>query len=207
MNTLTERIVAIDAGGVEVIGTLSTPVMAQGLVVFVQEALGPADLDLERAFERRGLATLRLDLTHVMDLAAATIAVIDWLRADGELSAHALGLLGSGDGAPAAVSAAAHRPHDVAAVVLRDGHLDGSVRSIAHVHAPTLLLVGALDRTGLLTGRSVLGELRRGALSIVPGASRRFEEPGALDAVARLAGAWFVDHLSNRKTESVAVSS
>jgi len=204
-STLTERIVAIDAGGVEVIGTLTTPVMAHGLVVFVQEALGPADLDLERAFERRGLATLRLDLTHVTDLAAATIAVIDWLRADGDLAVHALGLFGSGEGAAAAVSAAAHRPHDVSALVLRDGHLDGSVRSVAHVHAPTLLLAGALDRAGLSTSRSALAELRHGALSIVPNASRRFEEPGALDAVARVAGTWFVDHLSNRKTELHAV--
>jgi putative phosphoribosyl transferase len=32
-------------------------------------------------------------------------------------------------------------------------------------------------------------------LEIVPGASHLFEEPGTLDAVARLAGDWFVRHL------------
>jgi hypothetical protein len=30
---------------------------------------------------------------------------------------------------------------------------------------------------------------------IVPGATHRFEEPGALDAVARLASDWFERHL------------
>jgi len=32
-------------------------------------------------------------------------------------------------------------------------------------------------------------------LAIVPGASHLFEEPGALDEVARLAAEWFTNHL------------
>lgn len=32
-------------------------------------------------------------------------------------------------------------------------------------------------------------------LMIVPGATHLFEEPGALEEVARLAGDWFADHL------------
>jgi hypothetical protein len=34
----------------------------------------------------------------------------------------------------------------------------------------------------------------------VPGAGRRFEEPGTLDAVAHLAGSWFANHLSNGRS-------
>ena len=33
------------------------------------------------------------------------------------------------------------------------------------------------------------------ALEILPGATHLFEEPGALDEVARLAGDWFVRYL------------
>ena len=33
-------------------------------------------------------------------------------------------------------------------------------------------------------------------LEIVPGATHLFEEPGALDQVARLARDWFVQHLA-----------
>jgi hypothetical protein len=31
---------------------------------------------------------------------------------------------------------------------------------------------------------------------VIPGAGHLFEEPGALDDVARLAGGWFVRHLA-----------
>jgi hypothetical protein len=39
-------------------------------------------------------------------------------------------------------------------------------------------------------------------LEIVPGATHLFEEPGALDDVARLARDWFVRHLSASKTRA-----
>jgi putative phosphoribosyl transferase len=39
-------------------------------------------------------------------------------------------------------------------------------------------------------------------ISVVPGASHLFEEPGALDAVARLARDWFVSHFA--RAENVA---
>jgi hypothetical protein len=38
-------------------------------------------------------------------------------------------------------------------------------------------------------------------LEIVPGASHLFEEPGALDEVARLAGDWFVCHLRRTRPQ------
>lgn len=52
---------------------------------------------------------------------------------------------------------------------------------------------------GLLTGR--LAELAEGGrLDIIPGATRHFEEPGALDAVVAAARAWFVRHLTGAGT-------
>jgi len=45
--------------------------------------------------------------------------------------------------------------------------------------------------------RTALAALRCEArLEIVPGATHLFEEPGALEAVARLATAWFQQHLA-----------
>jgi putative phosphoribosyl transferase len=194
-STLSTRLVSLDVGGIEVLGTLTTPVLARGIVVFVQETLASADLDLERAFERRGLATLLLDMSNVTDLGACAIVAIDWLRHDREIGGLARGLFGSGDGSVACAVAAAHRPNEVAAVVARDGRLDTLGHRLAHVHAPTLLLVGAVDPDGLVASRNALAWLRHGALSLVPAASHHFVEPGALDTVARLAGTWFLDHL------------
>jgi hypothetical protein len=36
-------------------------------------------------------------------------------------------------------------------------------------------------------------------LEVVPGASHLFQEPGALEAVAHLAGDWFTQHLEGKR--------
>jgi len=61
----------------------------------------------------------------------------------------------------------------------------------------TLLIVGGLDRVVIELNREALARLRcEAALEIVPGATHLFEEPGALEQVARLAVAWFTRHLA-----------
>ena len=206
-STLTERTPAIDVAGVHVRGVLTLPVMARGLVLFVQEVATPADLDLARAFERRGLATLRFDLSQVADLGAATLAVIDWLDRDPELAALRCGLFGIGESAAAMVTAAAQRPHAISALVVRSPRFGVAVRSLSHVHAPTLLVAGSADPSALALSRGALAELAHGALTIVPRATHTFDEPGVLDSLARLAGAWFLDHLTSRTTALAAASS
>jgi hypothetical protein len=47
-----------------------------------------------------------------------------------------------------------------------------------------------------------LGVERR--LDIVPGATHLFEEPGALEQVARLAGDWFTHHLTGDRPRAEA---
>jgi pimeloyl-ACP methyl ester carboxylesterase len=84
----------------------------------------------------------------------------------------------------------------VAAVVSRGGRPDLAGEALASVHQPTLLIVGARDAVVLELNRQaierLIGETR---LEIVPGASHLFEEPGALEQVARLARDWFLRHL------------
>ena len=64
------------------------------------------------------------------------------------------------------------------------------------VHAPTLLIVSALDDAVLEVNRAALAELPcKKRLKIVPGATHLFEEPGKLDEVAARASRWFRDHL------------
>jgi pimeloyl-ACP methyl ester carboxylesterase len=67
---------------------------------------------------------------------------------------------------------------------------------LAQVRAPTLLIVGGHDVEVLELNRAALAQLRaEKELVIVPGATHLFEEPGALDEVARLARDWFERHL------------
>ena len=63
--------------------------------------------------------------------------------------------------------------------------------------APTLLIVGGDDDVVLDLNRTAQAGLRcENRLAVVPGATHLFEEPGTLDAVARLAGDWFTTHLT-----------
>jgi putative phosphoribosyl transferase len=39
---------------------------------------------------------------------------------------------------------------------------------------------------------------------VIPGASHLFEEPGALDRVAWLAGSWFIEHFTARRARARA---
>jgi putative phosphoribosyl transferase len=68
--------------------------------------------------------------------------------------------------------------------------------ALVHVRAPTLLIVGERDEQVVQLNREALAQLLcEKRLMIVPGATHLFEEPGALDEVARLASDWFQRHL------------
>ena len=99
-------------------------------------------------------------------------------------------------GAAAALAAAALRKDVVGAVVSRGGRPDLAGAALMLVQAPTLLIVGENDGQVIQLNREALAQLRcEKQLMIVPGATHLFEEPGALDVVARLASDWFERHL------------
>ncbi|MEA2914964.1 MAG: putative phosphoribosyl transferase, partial [Bradyrhizobium sp.] len=107
-----------------------------------------------------------------------------------------IGYFGASTGAAAALVAAAERPRKVGAIVSRGGRPDLAGAVLVRVDAPTLLIVGGNDLQVIELNRAALVQLRcERQLVIVPGATHLFEEPGALDEVARLAREWFQRHL------------
>jgi pimeloyl-ACP methyl ester carboxylesterase len=81
-------------------------------------------------------------------------------------------------------------------VVSRGGRPDLAAAALARVRCPTLLIVGGADTSVVEMNREALAQLRSETrLELVPGATHLFEEPGALEAVARLARDWFLHHL------------
>jgi putative phosphoribosyl transferase len=107
-----------------------------------------------------------------------------------------VGLFGASTGAAAALVAAAERPDKVAVVVSRGGRPDLAGLYLRAVRQPTLLIVGGRDDVVIELNRQALKQLTgETRLEIVPGATHLFEEPGALEQVARLARDWFVRHL------------
>jgi putative phosphoribosyl transferase len=106
-----------------------------------------------------------------------------------------LGYFGSSTGGGAALVAAAAAA-EIGAVVSRGGRPDLAGPALGHVTAPTLLIVGGLDKVVINLNKEAYAELRcEKELKIVPGATHLFEEPGALEEVARLAAEWFRSHL------------
>jgi dienelactone hydrolase len=165
-----------------------------GLATVLADLLTPREEQLDAQ-----TAALRFDIPL---LAARLTALTDWVAGHEATEGLPVGLFGASTGAAAALVAAAERPDAVAAVVSRGGRPDLAGESLRAVRQPTLLIVGGRDETVIALNRQAItslgGEVR---LEIVPGASHLFEEPGALERVARLASDWFVTYLgrSERK--------
>jgi putative phosphoribosyl transferase len=184
---------------------------AHGLVLFAHGSgssrLSPRNAFVAEALRRAGLATLLFDLltdheaierANVFDielLASRLRHGADWARNLAAGRDLPLGFFGASTGAAAALVAAAGR-HDIGAIVSRGGRPDLAGDALAHVEAPTLLIVGADDREVLALNRWACERLRcERKLEIVPGATHLFEEPGTLEAVVSHARDWFLAHL------------
>ena len=64
--------------------------------------------------------------------------------------------------------------------------------ALGQVRAPTLLIVGGYDDVVIELNQQAYAQLTcEKRLTIVPGATHLFEEPGTLEEVARLASKWF----------------
>jgi putative phosphoribosyl transferase len=211
-----ERLVRVAAGAVTVEGNLVLPAGAAGVVLFAHGSgssrRSPRNRAVARALQDLGLATLLIDLLSAeeeaidletaqlrfdIDLLADRLAgATDWLIERRETHDLRIGYFGASTGAAAALVAAALRPQAIGAVVSRGGRPDLAGDALARVEAPTLLIVGGYDTEVIALNREAYGRLLcRKRLDIVPRATHLFEEPGALEAVARLAGDWFLEHL------------
>lgn len=210
----------IHTGEVELEGTLTLPEGALGLVVFAHGSgssrFSPRNRRVAASLERRGLGTLLFDLltkeeerADAIDahlrfdidlLSRRLVAVVDWASADASTRELSIGLFGASTGAAAALIAAALRPTAIGAVVSRGGRPDLAGDYLPRVQAPTLLIVGGADTLVLALNREAAAHMDAPRkISIIPGATHLFEEPGALDEVARQAGDFFVEHLVRAK--------
>ena len=193
-------------------GVLVLPEQAKGMVIFAHGSgssrFSPRNTYVAGVLQQAGVGTLLFDLLtseedriyeHRFDidlLARRLVEATLWLRALPELKGAALGYFGSSTGAAAALQGASVLGASIKAVVSRGGRPDLVMQCLEKVLAPTLLIVGQFDRQVLQLNRQAFNRLvAEKELSVVPGATHLFEEPGALELVANLAKDWFVRYL------------
>ena len=198
-------------------GNLVIPKGAQGIVIFAhgsgssrhssrnkyvawklqKEGFGTLLFDLLTAEEERidmVTAHLRFDIDL---LANRLVAVTKWFLINFVTENLNIGYFGASTGAAAALIAAKENSNAIKAIVSRGGRPDLAEKALPDVKAPTLLIVGGNDFQVIDMNQWALERLnvKDKELKIVPGATHLFEESGALEEVAHLAGEWFKRYL------------
>lgn len=211
-----KAIVHIPIDGLSLEGELVIPPGAKGIVLFVHGSgssrHSPRNKFVAQKLQTRSLATLLVDLLseeedsdyavrfNIKLLSQRLSTITDWIKHNKATKGLALGYFGASTGAAAAIDAAVAYTATVKAVVSRGGRVDLARGVIDQLAAPTLLIVGQHDYFVLEANETAFLNMKcQKKLSIVPGATHLFEEPGALDRVAQLAARWFEKYLGGIK--------
>jgi dienelactone hydrolase len=211
--------VQIPAGRAVLSGNLTIPENAIALVLFAHGSgssrLSPRNQFVAHTINRAGFGTLLFDLLtpeeealdiytreHRFNIGLLTERLVHatkWSRQQEETRDLRIGYFGSSTGGTAALVAAAELPQDIAAVVSRGGRPDLAGDALPKVQAPTLLIVGGNDDIVIELNEMARDQIRcEVKLEIIPEATHLFEEPGALEQVAKLASDWFSLHLTRK---------
>jgi putative phosphoribosyl transferase len=144
-------------------------------------------LTQEEEEEDRYTGHLRFDIGL---LAERLLAATQWYHQQHRDSL--IGYFGSSTGAAAALMGAADANVPIKAIVSRGGRPDLAGPALPRVKAATLLIVGGEDTAVIGMNREAYGQMRcPKEMRIIPGATHLFEEPGALEKVAKMAAEWF----------------
>ena len=215
MNDRPEHLIYVPVDSAVLEGALAIPPRAQGMVLFAHGSgssrHSPRNNFVAKVLRSGNLGTLLIDLlTEKEDATYQTrfdielltrrlVAATQWLMEQPQSKDLGIGYFGASTGAAAALRAAAHLGPVIGAVVSRGGRPDLTGPILDRVRTPTLLIVGGNDPIVIELNQQAFAELNaEKELVIIPGATHLFEEPGALEEVARLAAQWFQGHLSRR---------
>jgi putative phosphoribosyl transferase len=195
-------------------GKLRIPQSPEGIIIFAHGSgsgrHSPRNQFVAEKLNEDGLATLLLDLLTADEeeldnqtrklrfdiglLSKRLISTINWITINHDTRNLGVGLFGASTGAAAALVAAAELPNTVCAIASRGGRPDLAGKDVLKsVQAPTLFLVGGNDPQVVELNENALKDMttERKKITLIPGATHLFEEPGKLEQVARIASGWF----------------
>lgn len=207
-----EDTVQIHLGVADLEGIWDVPDQPLGVVLFAHGSgssrWSPRNRFVAHQLRDAGLGSLLVDLLTPQEdqnymrrfeiefLTERLGRITDWLRERIAGTGLRIGYFGASTGAAAAFRAAANQGGSVGAIVSRGGRPDLAEDVLPEVEAPTLLISGGNDEPVTSLNIAAYRKLRcPKELAIIPGASHLFEEPGALDEVARRTADWFRRYL------------
>jgi dienelactone hydrolase len=223
IGTLHEHLEENDATFLD--GKLSIPRSPEGIIIFAHGSgsgrHSPRNQFVAEKLNEDGLATLLLDLLTADEeeldnqtrklrfdiglLSKRLIFTINWVTNNRDTKNLAIGLFGASTGAAAALVAAAELSNTVCAIVSRGGRPDLAGKQVLKsVQAPTLFVVGGNDPQVVELNENALKYMstEKKKISLIPGATHLFEEPGKLEQVARIASGWFRCYFLMKKHNS-----
>ena len=206
-------------------GKLRIPQSPEGIIIFAHGSgsgrHSPRNQFVAEKLNEDGLATLLFDLLTADEeeldnqtrklrfdiglLSKRLISTINWITNNHDTKNLAVGLFGASTGAAAALVAAAELPNTVCAIVSRGGRPDLAGKDVLKsVQAPTLFLVGGNDPHVVELNENALKDMttEKKKITLIPGATHLFEEPGKLEQVARIASGWFRCYFLIKKHKS-----
>jgi putative phosphoribosyl transferase len=203
----------IPVGPIHIEGMLELPENVQGIVLFAHGSgssrHSKRNTYVARVLQQKGIGTLLMDLLTPEEdanyptrfdiplLTHRLLAATSWIKGDPRTSNLPIGYFGASTGAAAALQAAASYGDEIGAVVSRGGRPDMAGRSaLEKVKSPTLLIVGGWDEEVIALNEEAFEQLHCiKVITIIPGATHLFTEPGTLEDVALKAAEWFVHYL------------
>jgi putative phosphoribosyl transferase len=213
-----EHEIEIESGNLRLRGILAVPDQATAVVIFAHGSgssrFSSRNSYVARVLQNHKIATFLMDLltpeeaedrglVFDINLLAERLTIAKkWAKEYPLTKSLEIGFFGASTGAGAALVAAAQDPTDIFAVVSRGGRPDLAESFLKKVCAPTLLIIGSDDDVVIELNKKAFADLAcEKELKIVAGATHLFEEPGKLEEVAQLAGAWFERHSCLTKRE------
>ncbi|MBE3560861.1 MAG: hypothetical protein IMW89_16820 [Ktedonobacteraceae bacterium] len=214
--------VPVEAGAMELPGTLTIPSSARGIVVLTQGLNDVEDTWRQHAaaqiprYSEQNLATLlvslfteqerRLDsatgyFRHNIDIMQQRlIGIADWLLEMPETQNYTIGIFGAGTIGTAALIAAAERPDAIHALALAGSHITEAREVLSRVSCPVLFIAAEKDSTTVQEHQQALALLatdqRKKGSEQIRGTSSLFESENTINQMMRLAVEWFARWLA-----------